>query len=153
MLFRSLDSQHIKHRRLCSRSSLSINDILDNFYHRRVVFHAFKHTGKKEYWRACVLAGLTEIQCIVRTMDDYESMTVALIENLQREDLNPMEEARACGQIRDHLGITQEELADRIGKSRPAVANCLRLLKLPEKAQTLLEKGVLSAGHGRALPQ
>lgn len=102
-------------------------------------------------WRACVLAGLTEIQCIVRAMDDYESMTIALIENLQREDLNPMEEARACGQIRDHLGITQEELADRIGKSRPAVANCLRLLKLPEKAQSLLEKGVLSAGHGRAL--
>ena len=62
-----------------------------------------------------------------------------------------MEEARACGQIRDHFGITQEELADRIGKSRPAVANCLRFLKLPEKAQTLLEKGVLSAGHGRAL--
>lgn len=102
-------------------------------------------------WRACKLAGLTSIKSIVRAMDDHESMTVALIENLQREDLNPMEEARACGQIKDHLGITQEELADRIGKSRSAVANCLRLLNLPEKVQSMLESGTLSAGHGRAL--
>lgn len=102
-------------------------------------------------WRACKLAGLTSIKCIVRAMDDHESMAIALIENLQREDLNPIEEARACGQIKDHLGITQEELADRIGKSRSAVANCLRLLNLPEKVQSMLETGTLSAGHGRAL--
>jgi ParB family chromosome partitioning protein len=102
-------------------------------------------------WRACRMAGLETIDCIVRRMDDYESMAIALIENLQREDLNPIEEARALGQIKEHFEITQEELADKIGKSRPAVTNCLRLLKLPEKIQLLLETNTLSAGHARAL--
>lgn len=102
-------------------------------------------------WRACRMAGLESIACIVRRMDDYESMAIALIENLQREDLNPMEEARALGQIKEHFEITQDELADKIGKSRPAVTNSLRLLKLPESVQGLLESGRLSAGHARAL--
>ncbi len=102
-------------------------------------------------WRACQLAGLETMACIVRQMDDYESMAIALVENLQREDLNPIEEARALGQIKEHFEITQEELADKIGKSRPAVTNSLRLLKLPEKVQLLLETNALSAGHARAL--
>ncbi len=102
-------------------------------------------------WRACTLAGLSQIECIVRPMDDYESMAIALIENLQREDLNPMEEARALGRIKEYFQITQEDLADKIGKSRPAVTNCLRLLKLPESVQAMLETNVLSAGHARAL--
>lgn len=102
-------------------------------------------------WRASKLAGLNEIECIVRPMDDRESMAIALIENLQREDLNPMEEARALGQIKDNFMITQEELADKIGKSRPAVTNSLRLLKLPEPIQVMLETNALSAGHARAL--
>lgn len=102
-------------------------------------------------WRAGKMAGLSQIECIVRKMDEYESMAIALIENLQREDLNPMEEARALGQIKEHFEITQEELADKIGKSRPAVTNSLRLLKLPERIQAMLEQNVLSAGHGRAL--
>jgi ParB family chromosome partitioning protein len=102
-------------------------------------------------WRASRMAGLDSIKCIVRRMDDHESMAIALIENLQREDLNPIEEARALGQIKEHFQITQEELADKIGKSRPAVTNSLRLLKLPEKIQNLLETNTLSAGHARAL--
>lgn len=102
-------------------------------------------------WRACRLAGLSSVECIVRELDDYESMTIALIENLQREDLNPMEEARALGQIKEHFSITQEELADKIGRSRPAVANCLRLLNLPEAVQIMLEEQTISAGHARAL--
>ncbi len=102
-------------------------------------------------WRACQMAGLRSIDCIVRTMDDYESMAIALIENLQREDLNPMEEARALGQIKEHFEITQEELADKVGKSRPAVTNSLRLLRLPQTVQTMLEETTLSAGHARAL--
>jgi len=102
-------------------------------------------------WRASQMAGLTTMACIVRQMDDYESMAIALIENLQREDLNPLEEARALGQIKEHFEITQEELADKIGKSRPAVTNSLRLLKLPEKVQRMLETNTLSAGHARAL--
>ena len=102
-------------------------------------------------WRASRMAGLRSIDCIVRHLDDSESMAIALIENLQREDLNPMEEARALSQIKDHFEITQDELADKIGKSRPAVTNSLRLLRLPEVVQTLLENGNLSAGHARAL--
>ena len=102
-------------------------------------------------WRACQMAGLRSIDCIVRSMDDYESMAIALIENLQREDLNPMEEARALGQIKEHFEITQEELADKVGKSRPAVTNSLRLLRLPQTVQTMLEDATLSAGHARAL--
>jgi len=102
-------------------------------------------------WRASRMAGFGSIKCIVRSMDDYESMAIALIENLQREDLNPIEEARALGQIKEHFQITQEELADKIGKSRPAVTNSLRLLRLPETVQNLLETNTLSAGHARAL--
>ena len=102
-------------------------------------------------WRASRMAGLRSIDCIVRHLDESESMAIALIENLQREDLNPMEEARALSQIKDHFEITQDELADKIGKSRPAVTNSLRLLRLPEVVQTLLENGNLSAGHARAL--
>ncbi len=102
-------------------------------------------------WRASRMAGLRSIDCIVRQLDDSESMAIALIENLQREDLNPMEEARALSQIKDHFEITQDELADKIGKSRPAVTNSLRLLRLPDAVQTMLENGNLSAGHARAL--
>lgn len=102
-------------------------------------------------WRASRMAGLRSIDCIVRHLDDSESMAIALIENLQREDLNPMEEARALSQIKDHFEITQDELADKIGKSRPAVTNSLRLLRLPDAVQSMLEKGVISAGHARAL--
>ena len=102
-------------------------------------------------WRASRMAGLDIISCIVRPMDDYESMAIALIENLQREDLNPIEEARALGQIKEHFDITQEALADKIGKSRPAVTNSLRLLKLPDKVQVMLESNSITAGHARAL--
>jgi ParB family chromosome partitioning protein len=102
-------------------------------------------------WRASRMAGLQSIDCIVRHLDDSESMAIALIENLQREDLNPMEEARALSQIKDHFEITQDELADKIGKSRPAVTNSLRLLRLPETVQDMLENSELSAGHARAL--
>ncbi len=122
-----------------------------------VLVRPLKEPGRYEIvagerrWRACRLAGLGSIDCIVRHMDDYESMAIALIENLQREDLNPMEEARALGQIKDHFEITQDELADKIGKSRPAVTNSLRLLRLPESVQRMLEGSTLSAGHARAL--
>ncbi len=122
-----------------------------------ILIRPLPETGKYEIvagerrWRACQIAGLENIECIVRQLDDRESMAIALIENLQREDLNPMEEARALGQIKEHFDITQEELADKIGKSRPAVANTMRLLRLPDTVQKLLETNTLSAGHARAL--
>lgn len=102
-------------------------------------------------WRAAGLAGLTEIPVLVRQLSDMEIMAAALIENLQREDLNSMEEARAMAALREQFGLSQDELAAAIGKSRPAVANALRLLNLSSEAQDMLEKGHISAGHARAV--
>ena len=102
-------------------------------------------------WRAATLAGLTNMPVIIREMDDRESLAIALIENLQREDLNPIEEATALKNIKEQFNINQDELARRVGKSRPAVANAMRLLNLPEHIQKDLGSGVLSVGHARAL--
>ncbi|MCI8537126.1 MAG: ParB/RepB/Spo0J family partition protein [Oscillospiraceae bacterium] len=102
-------------------------------------------------WRAARLAGLNEIPAIIIEADDRKAMELGLIENLQREDLNPMEEAQGYDTlIREH-GLTQEEVAQRVGKSRPAVANALRLLNLPENLKPLVEEGKLSSGHARTL--
>lgn len=101
--------------------------------------------------RAAKLAGLSEIRAFVRDMSDLEMMEVALIENLQREDLNPMDEATALKQMQEALGYTQELLAQRIGKSRPYVANALRLLSLPKEVAEYVSRGTLSAGHARAV--
>lgn len=102
-------------------------------------------------WRASRLAGLTEVPVVVREMTDEEAAALALIENLQREDLNPLEEAFGFRKLMDDFGLTQEEAAEKVGKSRPAVANALRLLKLPEAILELVRAGELSAGHARAL--
>lgn len=102
-------------------------------------------------WRAAARAGLSEVPVFVRAMDEREAMAAALIENLQREDLNPVEEAQALQALRETLGITQEELASRLGKSRPAVANALRLLQLGAAALDDLREGRLTPGHGRCL--
>jgi ParB family chromosome partitioning protein len=102
-------------------------------------------------WRAAQQAGLTKVPAIVRDSEQAERLQVALIENMVREDLNPVEEARACAALVDDLGLSKEELARRIGRSRPAVSNLIRLLDLPDEALELLESGELSEGHGRAL--
>ena len=102
-------------------------------------------------WRAAQVAGLTEIPVLVRQLSDMEVMAAALIENLQREDLNPLEEARALSTLREEFGLSQDDLASMLGKSRPAVANALRLLNLGTDAQDALEKGHISAGHARAV--
>jgi ParB family chromosome partitioning protein len=102
-------------------------------------------------WRAAKLAGLQEIPVLVRQLSDMEVMAAALIENLQREDLNPLEEARAMATLRTQFGLSQDELATTLGKSRPAIANALRLLNLNFEAQDALEKGHISAGHARAV--
>lgn len=101
--------------------------------------------------RAAKLAGLTEVPALVKEWSDKESMEVALIENLQREDLNPMEEAAAFAQLQQHLGLTQEDVALRVGKSRPYVANTLRLLALSPAVAELVSRGTISAGHARAV--
>ncbi|MGQ9532129.1 MAG: ParB/RepB/Spo0J family partition protein [Desulfotomaculales bacterium] len=102
-------------------------------------------------WRACRALGMERVPAVVRTCDDLSAAAMALIENLQREDLRPLEEAQAYKRLMEEFGLTQEELARRVGKSRAAVANALRLLGLGEEARQLLEAGRLSAGHGRAL--
>ncbi len=102
-------------------------------------------------WRASRIAGLGEIPVIVKELTDGEAMELALIENLQREDLNPVEEALGYQKLMEQYGNTQEEVARRVGKSRPAVANTLRLLQLPEQVLGYVKNGELSAGHARAL--
>lgn len=102
-------------------------------------------------WRASRMAEVSEIPCIVRQMDDVMRMEAALIENLQREDLNPIEEAMAIRTLMEECGITQETAAGRLGRSRPALTNLLRLLTLPEKVIALVRDEKLSAGHARAL--
>ncbi|MDY2969566.1 MAG: ParB/RepB/Spo0J family partition protein [Butyricicoccus pullicaecorum] len=102
-------------------------------------------------WRAARSAGLTEIPALVIEADDKTVMELALIENLQREDLNPIEEAQGYHSLMEEYGLTQEQVAERVGRSRPAVANALRLLSLPDEAQELLADGTLSAGHARAV--
>ena len=106
--------------------------------------------GERRF-RAARLAGLDSVPCIVRDFTPEEQMEAALIENIQREDLNPMEEAAAVRQLMDSCGYTQETAAKRLGKSRPAVANLLRLLNLPEPIRQAVSAGRLSAGHARVL--
>lgn len=102
-------------------------------------------------WRAARMAGLKEIPALIREYSDSEISEIALIENIQREDLTPLEEARAYKTLIDEYKLTQEELSSRISKSRAAIANSMRLLKLDEKVQAMLEEGSLTAGHARAL--
>ena len=106
--------------------------------------------GERRY-RASRLAGLSEIPAIVRDWDSQKRLEAALIENLQRDDLNPVEEAMGVRRLMDEAGLTQEKAAERLGKSRPAVANLLRLLTLPDSVKQMLAEGKLSAGHARAL--
>ncbi len=102
-------------------------------------------------WRAAQIAGLQAVPVVIRNSPESEHLELAVIENLQREDLDPIEEARAFRQLLDVLGCTQEELAARIGKDRSTLSNAMRLLKLPEKVQAMVQDGVLGMGHARAL--
>jgi ParB family chromosome partitioning protein len=111
----------------------------------------FELIAGERRWRAAQLAGLESIPALVRARDDAESLELALIENMAREDLNPVEEARACAALVEELGLSREDVGLRIGRSRVAVSNLVRLLDLPDEALELLERGQLSEGHGRAL--
>lgn len=102
-------------------------------------------------WRACRMAGLTDVPVIVKDVTDEQAMELALVENLQREDLDPVEEACGIRELMERCGLTQEQAAQRLGKSRSALANSLRLLNLPPKALELLKSGFLSAGHAKVV--
>ncbi len=107
--------------------------------------------GGERRWRAAQAAGLHEVPALVREFSDREAMAAGLVENLQRQDLNPLEEAEGYGRLTEQFGLTQEALARAVGKSRPHVANTLRLLGLPPRVRDLLREGALTAGHARAL--
>jgi ParB family transcriptional regulator, chromosome partitioning protein len=104
-------------------------------------------------WRAAKEVGLERVPAVVRDSADTERLQTALVENMVREDLNPVEEARACAALVEDLGLAKEELGRRVGRSRPAISNLIRLLDLPDEALELLESGELSEGHGRAILQ
>jgi ParB family transcriptional regulator, chromosome partitioning protein len=113
----------------------------------------FELIAGERRWRAAREAGLQTVPAIVRTDGDERRLEMALIENVAREDLNPVDEARACATLVEDLGISKEELARRLGRSRPAISNLIRLLDLPPEALALIESGELSEGHGRAVLQ
>ena len=118
---------------------------------RRLSSGYYQIIAGERRWRAAKQAGLTEVPALIIEADDRKVMELGLIENLQREDLNPVEEARGYQVLMEEYGLTQEEVAQRMGKSRPAIANTLRLLALPEGVLKELEQGALSAGHARAI--
>lgn len=131
--------------------SIRLHGIIQPLTVRRLPSGYYQIIAGERRWRAAKLAGLAEVPAVIIEADDRKVMELALIENLQREDLNPAEEARGYQVLMEDYGLTQEQVAERMGKSRPAITNTLRLLALPGELLKLLEEGVLSAGHARAL--
>lgn len=131
--------------------SIEKNGVIQPILVRPKAGGAYQIVAGERRWRASRMAGLTEIPVVIREMSDEEAAVFALIENLQREDLNPVEEAEGIRSLIEEFGMTQEEAADRVGKSRTAVTNTLRLLKLPENILSMVAKGKITAGHARAL--
>ncbi|QGY39517.1 ParB/RepB/Spo0J family partition protein [Pseudodesulfovibrio cashew] len=132
-------------------SSIKARGVLQPVLVRPLEEGRYELVAGERRMRASKMAGLEEIPTLVRDMTDQESLAIALIENLQREDLNAVEEALGYQQLQRQFGLSQEELARQVGKSRSAVANSLRLLNLPESIQTDIQQGALTAGHGRAI--
>ena len=131
--------------------SLSARGVLQPVLVRPVAGGTYELIAGERRWRAARLAGLDAIPAIVRDRDDADALELALIENMAREDLNVLEQARACAALVEELGLTREDVGRRVGRSRVAVSNLLRLLDLPDEALDLLETGALTEGHGRAL--
>ena len=131
--------------------SIRIHGIIQPLTVRRLSTGYYQIIAGERRWRAAKLAGLTEVPAVIMEADDRKVMELGLIENLQREDLNPAEEARGYQTLMEEYGLTQEQVAQQMGKSRPAIANTLRRLALPEDMRKLGEEGQLSAGHARAI--
>ena len=131
--------------------SLGARGMLQPVLVRPIAGGTYELVAGERRWRAAQLAGLETIPALVRARDDAQTLEAALVENMAREDLNPMEEARAVAALVEELGLTREQVGKRVGRSRVAVSNLLRLLDLPDEAITLVEDGTLTEGHGRAL--
>ena len=132
-------------------SSIEAGGIVQPLLVRPLHDGSYELIAGERRWRAAKQAGLEKVPAVVRDQAEAERLQAALIENMVREDLNPVDEARACAALVEELGLSREELARRVGRSRPAVSNLIRLLDLPDEALALLESGDLSEGHGRAL--
>lgn len=131
--------------------SIRENGVLQPILVRPILGGGYQIVAGERRYRASRLAGLREIPAIVRELSDHKTMELALIENLQRENLSPIEEAKGYETLQSTYEMTQEEIATAMGKSRPAIANALRLLKLPHEVQQMVSDGKISAGHARAL--
>ena len=118
---------------------------------RPIADERYQIVAGERRWRACKMAGVTEIPIIIKDLDEEETAKIALIENLQRSDLNPIEESSAYKQLMDNYGLTQEAVSRIVGKSRSVIANSVRLLSLPEKIQDMLKNGSITVGHAKAL--
>ena len=132
-------------------ASIAQHGVLQPLLVRPMPDGSYQLVAGERRWRASRMAGLTEVPVVIRDMNEQEAAELALIENLQREDLNPMEEAIGYRTLMDSYGMTQEQTAQVVNKSRPAVANALRLLQLPEAVTDLVAEGKLSAGHARTV--
>lgn len=131
-------------------SSIAANGIVQPIVVRRAGSRYQIVAGERR-WRAAQRAGLHKVPVVIKEVSDDKILEIALIENIQREELNPIEEANAYRKLLDTIGLTQEQLSERVGKERSLIATSMRLLKLPEEIQKLIEEGKLTAGHGRAL--
>ena len=131
--------------------SIKVRGVLQPVLVRPIPGGTYELIAGERRWRAARLAELETLPAIVRYHDDAASLEVALIENMAREDLNPVEEARACAALTEELGLSREEVGVRVGRSRVAVSNLIRLLDLPDEALAMIERRELSEGHGRAL--
>ena len=132
-------------------ASIREHGVIQPIIVRRTDDDQYEIVAGERRWRAARMAGLKKIPAVVKDVTEREFTEIALIENIQREDLNPIEEANAFKQLIDEFGLTQEELSKRVGKSRPFITNSMRLLNLPREAQEMVQKGQLTAGHARAL--
>lgn len=131
--------------------SITQHGVLQPLLVRPLPAGGYQLVAGERRWRASRIAGLKEVPVVIKELSDIETMEIAIIENLQREDLNPIEEAEGLQALIDRCGFTQEDVAVSVGKSRPAIANSLRLLKLPQEVRDMTRKGEISAGHARAL--
>ncbi len=132
-------------------ASIAQHGVLQPLLVRPLTDGSYQLVAGERRWRAARMAGLTEVPVVIRELSDRETAELALIENLQRQDLNPMEEAFGYRTLMEQYNLTQDEVAKAVNKSRPAVANALRLLNLPSELATMVQHGALSAGHARTL--
>ncbi|HPR24472.1 MAG TPA: ParB/RepB/Spo0J family partition protein [Bacillota bacterium] len=157
-----IDINNIKPNRNQPRKVFSeekINELADSIKEHGVIQPLIVRTAESGYelvagerrWRAARTAGLKEVPCILRKLTEEENMLLAVVENMQREDLNPIEEAEGLGNMIEAFGLTQEQISKSVGKSRPYITNALRLLKLPDEIKEMISSGKISQGHGRVL--